>query len=229
MGRLLCASSLKTSRVGHPTRVGFALARANSSSISSSGVNSGDLPAWRSSAIGFVCRFIIRAKSCLQHWTFLRPSLCRPLNLLLHAMKQNIDSSDGAAKTLRNLLTGEPSLLPDAHHTLIWRQPRKNFFKEDRALYSLSASKVRRHAREKRMAFIRANRRPVDSQRASAHLRHCYATHRHPGISVELLDWPRLSFVIGDLAAGFLQNFRNNGCVFQRGKASLNFRHEITQ
>src|SRR6266446_4119591 len=177
MGRLLWASSIKTSRVRHPTRVGFALARANSSSISSSGVNSGDLPAWRSSAIGFVFRFIIRAKSCL-------------LNLLFHAMKQNIDGSDRAAKTLRNLLAGEPSPLPDAHHTLIWRQPRKNFFKEDRALYSLGASKLRRHAREKHMAFIGANGRPVDSERAPAHLRHRDATHRHPGISVELVDWP---------------------------------------
>jgi hypothetical protein len=36
-------------------------------------------------------------------------------------------------------------------------------------------------------------------------------------------------FVIGDLAAGFFQNFRNNGCVFQGRKASLKLRHEITQ
>jgi hypothetical protein len=46
---------------------------------------------------------------------------------------------------------------------------------------------------------------------------------------VELLDWPCVSFVIGDLAAGFFQNFRNNGCVFQGRKASLKLRHEITQ
>src|SRR5580692_8498205 len=103
MGLLFCASEIKTSRAGHPARVGFAFARANSSSISSSGVNSGEVPASRSSAIGLACRFIIRAKSCLQHWAFLRASLYRPLNLLFHAIKQNIDGSDRAVKTLRDL------------------------------------------------------------------------------------------------------------------------------